>query len=134
MVILSDVDGLYDNSKEQKIIKKVEKIDDKVDSLVNDKKNSEEFVEECEKLLKGLSDNYSERAMLYKPASKAFRKQHFFDNSRFHSLLITSILKDTVSSKKYHSASTFANHWFHRAKKFGSVHFTLKIITPKVGN
>ena len=39
LVILSDVDGLYDNSKEQKIIKKVEKIDDKIESLVNDKKN-----------------------------------------------------------------------------------------------
>ena len=32
------VDGLYDSSKEQKIIKKVEKIDDKIESLVNDKK------------------------------------------------------------------------------------------------
>ena len=42
---------------------------------LNSEKNPEEFVEECEKLLKGLSDNFLERAMLYKSASKSIKKK-----------------------------------------------------------
>ena len=38
LVILSDVDGLYDKSK-KKIISTVSKIDDKINSLINSKKN-----------------------------------------------------------------------------------------------
>ncbi len=40
LVILSDVDGLYDKSKRKKIIKKVTKIDKQVESLIDNKKNS----------------------------------------------------------------------------------------------
>ena len=42
---------------------------------LHSEKNSEEFVEECEKLLKGLLDNFSERAMLYKSAFKSIQKK-----------------------------------------------------------
>ena len=40
LVILSDVDGLYDKSKQKKIIMKVNKIDEKINSLINNKKNN----------------------------------------------------------------------------------------------
>ena len=40
LVILSDVDGLYDKSKQKKIIAKVNKIDEKIYSLINNKKNN----------------------------------------------------------------------------------------------
>tara|TARA_X000001036_G_scaffold156627_1_gene148781 strand:+ start:19 stop:1110 length:1092 start_codon:yes stop_codon:yes gene_type:complete len=40
LVILSDVNGLYNNSKQKKIIPKVNKIDEKIKTLINDKKNN----------------------------------------------------------------------------------------------
>ena len=40
LIILSDVDGLYDNSKSKKIIKKVYKIDSNINALIENKKNS----------------------------------------------------------------------------------------------
>ena len=40
LIILSDVDGLYDNSKNKKIIKTVYKIDSNISSLIDNKKNS----------------------------------------------------------------------------------------------
>jgi len=39
LIILSDVDGLYDRSKKKKIISVVNKIDEKINSLINSKKN-----------------------------------------------------------------------------------------------
>ena len=39
MVVLSDVDGLYDKSKQKKIVSTVNKIDEKINSLINSKKN-----------------------------------------------------------------------------------------------
>jgi glutamate 5-kinase len=39
LVILSDVDGLYDKSKKRKIISTVNKIDEKISSLIDNKKN-----------------------------------------------------------------------------------------------
>ena len=39
LVILSDVDGLYDKSNQKKIIATVNKIDEKINSLINNKKN-----------------------------------------------------------------------------------------------
>ena len=39
LIILSDVDGLYDKSKEKKIISTVNKIDENITSLIEDKKN-----------------------------------------------------------------------------------------------
>ena len=39
LVIFSDVDGLYDKSKKKKIVSTVNKIDDKINSLINSKKN-----------------------------------------------------------------------------------------------
>ena len=38
MIILSDVDGLYDKSNEKKIISSVNKIDEKIKSLIENKK------------------------------------------------------------------------------------------------
>ena len=40
LVILSDVDGLYDQSKQKKIVAVVNKIDEKINSLINNKKNN----------------------------------------------------------------------------------------------
>ena len=40
LVILSDVDGLYDKSKSKKIISTVDRIDEKINSLVDNKKNN----------------------------------------------------------------------------------------------
>jgi len=40
LIILSDVDGLYDKSKEKKIISTVNKIDEKINSLIDNKKNN----------------------------------------------------------------------------------------------
>ena len=40
LVILSDVDGLYDKSKQKKIVKTVHKIDEKIKSLMDNKKNN----------------------------------------------------------------------------------------------
>ena len=40
LIVLSDVDGLYDKSKSKKIIKTVYKIDSKVNALIDSKKNS----------------------------------------------------------------------------------------------
>ena len=40
LVILSDVDGLHDKSERKKIVSKVNKIDEKINSLINNKKNS----------------------------------------------------------------------------------------------
>ena len=40
LVILSDVDGLYDKSKQKKIVTTVDKIDEKIKSLINNKKNN----------------------------------------------------------------------------------------------
>jgi glutamate 5-kinase len=40
LVILSDVDGLHDKTKQKKIILKVNKIDEKVNFLINNKKNN----------------------------------------------------------------------------------------------
>ncbi len=40
LIILSDVDGLYDKSKNKRVIKSVSKIDSKIDSLIDNKKNS----------------------------------------------------------------------------------------------
>jgi glutamate 5-kinase len=40
LVILSDVDGLHDKTKQKKIISKVNKIDEKVNFLINNKKNN----------------------------------------------------------------------------------------------
>ena len=39
LVILSDVDGLYDKSKQKKIISTVDRIDEKINSLIHSKKN-----------------------------------------------------------------------------------------------
>ena len=39
LVILSDVDGLYDKSKKKKIIKTVTKIDSRINALIDNKKN-----------------------------------------------------------------------------------------------
>ena len=40
LIILSDVDGLYDKSKQKKIIKTVDIIDEKIISLIDNKKNN----------------------------------------------------------------------------------------------
>ena len=40
LIILSDVDGLYDKSKPKKIITTVNKIDEKINSLIDNKKNN----------------------------------------------------------------------------------------------
>ena len=40
LVILSDVDGLYDKSKSKKIISTVNRIDEKINSLIDNKKNN----------------------------------------------------------------------------------------------
>ncbi len=40
LIILSDVDGLYDKSKQKKIVKTVKKIDEKIKALVENKKNN----------------------------------------------------------------------------------------------
>jgi len=40
LIILSDVDGLYDKSKQKKIVSTVKKIDDKIKLLIDSKKNS----------------------------------------------------------------------------------------------
>ena len=40
LIIFSDVDGLYDKSKSKKIVKNIERIDDKVTSLIEKTKNS----------------------------------------------------------------------------------------------
>jgi glutamate 5-kinase len=40
LIILSDVDGLYDKSNKKKIVKSVEKIDEKIKSLIENKKNN----------------------------------------------------------------------------------------------
>jgi glutamate 5-kinase len=40
LIILSDVDGLYDKSKQKKIVTIVNKIDEKIESLIDNKKNS----------------------------------------------------------------------------------------------
>ena len=40
LIILSDVDGLYDKSNKKKIIKTVNIIDEKINSLIDDKKNN----------------------------------------------------------------------------------------------
>ena len=40
LIILSDVDGLYDKSNKKKIISTVSKIDEKIKSLINNKKNN----------------------------------------------------------------------------------------------
>jgi glutamate 5-kinase len=40
LVILSDVDGLYDKSKSKKIISTVDRIDEKINSLIDNKKNN----------------------------------------------------------------------------------------------
>ena len=40
LVILSDVDGLYDNYKSKEVIKTVSKIDSKIIALIDNKKNS----------------------------------------------------------------------------------------------
>ncbi len=39
LIILSDVDGLYDKSKRKKIIRTVKKVDTKIESLIDQKKN-----------------------------------------------------------------------------------------------
>jgi glutamate 5-kinase len=39
LIIFSDVDGLYDKSKQKKIVKTVNKIDENITSLIEDKKN-----------------------------------------------------------------------------------------------
>ena len=39
LIILSDVDGLYDKSKKNKIVTTVNKIDEKINSLIDNKKN-----------------------------------------------------------------------------------------------
>ena len=39
LIILSDVDGLYDKSKQKKIVSTVNKIDENINSLIEDKKN-----------------------------------------------------------------------------------------------
>ena len=39
LIIFSDVDGLYDKSKQKKIVNTVNKIDEKINSLINNKKN-----------------------------------------------------------------------------------------------
>jgi len=39
LIILSDVDGLYDKSKQKKIVSTVNKIDENITSLIEDKKN-----------------------------------------------------------------------------------------------
>ena len=38
--LLSDVDGLYDRSKNKKVIKTVSKIDSNINALIDNKKNS----------------------------------------------------------------------------------------------
>ena len=40
MIVFSDVDGLYDKSKQKKIIFRVHKIDEKIQSLIDNKKNN----------------------------------------------------------------------------------------------
>jgi|TARA_B110001452_G_scaffold105599_1_gene87546 glutamate 5-kinase len=40
LIILSDVDGLYDKSNKKKIVKSVKKIDEKIKSLIENKKNN----------------------------------------------------------------------------------------------
>ena len=40
LIIFSDVDGLYDKSKSKKIVKNIERIDDKITSLIEKTKNS----------------------------------------------------------------------------------------------
>jgi glutamate 5-kinase len=40
LIILSDVDGLYDKSKQKKIVKTVKRIDDKIKNLIENKKNN----------------------------------------------------------------------------------------------
>ena len=40
LVILSDVDGLYDKSKQKKIVKRVVEIDEKIKTLIDNKKNN----------------------------------------------------------------------------------------------
>ena len=40
LIIFSDVNGLYDKSKEKKIVTNVNKIDEKIKSLINNKKNN----------------------------------------------------------------------------------------------
>ena len=39
LIVFSDVDGLYDKSKKNKIVTTVSKIDEKINSLINNKKN-----------------------------------------------------------------------------------------------
>jgi glutamate 5-kinase len=39
LIILSDVDGLYDKSKQKRIVKTVKKIDEKIKTLIDNKKN-----------------------------------------------------------------------------------------------
>ena len=39
LIVFSDVDGLYDKSKKNKIVTSVSKIDEKINSLINNKKN-----------------------------------------------------------------------------------------------
>jgi glutamate 5-kinase len=39
LIILSDVDGLYDKSNQKKIVTTVNKIDEKINSLIDNKKN-----------------------------------------------------------------------------------------------
>ena len=39
LIVFSDVDGLYDKSKKNKIVASVSKIDEKINSLINNKKN-----------------------------------------------------------------------------------------------
>ncbi len=40
LIVLSDVDGLYNKSSQKKIISKVDKIDEKIKSFINDKKSN----------------------------------------------------------------------------------------------
>jgi len=40
LIVLSDVDGLYDRSKQKKIVSKVNKIDEQINSLIDNKKNN----------------------------------------------------------------------------------------------
>ena len=40
LVIFSDVNGLYDKSKKKKVVKIVNKIDEKINSLIDNKKNN----------------------------------------------------------------------------------------------
>ena len=43
-IIFSDVDGLYDKSKSKKIVKNIDLIDEKITSLIENKKNKADFV------------------------------------------------------------------------------------------